>query len=743
MTDDAHSRSVAAGTRYSFEFFPPRTPEAEERSQRTLVDLEPLQPSYVSVTYGAGGSTRERTHDLVVDINERHVDDRDGAPHVRRPHPRRARRDRHPLPATPGSRTSSPSAATRRPTSTCRPASSHHAIELVRLVREVGDFAVGVAAHPEPHPRSPTVESDRRHTAEKLAEADFAITQFFFEPHHYFDLVESLRALGVDKPVIPGIMPVTSISAIARMAKMQGSEFPEWLAAQAPRGGGRSRRRCGASASRRPPTLCRALARRRRAGAALLHAQPVDRDPRDLREPRARRLTRRPGSGRDPRRRPCRRPITASTSSPCSGSGSVGFMKVKFAQRPPDARDEHVVDDHDQSAQAAARGHRRRGDLDLEADGVVGAARRVVDRRDVDRARPGCRVGERVLHHRSRHVAASGSRYGASQPLASFVLASTTTDVVGPGQVGLPEVGRVGGDRVERRRSPSWSPAHAGSAGSGVDSVGRRLPPRGQVAPAEDGLLLDRDVGLARLGRARRRRARATTVIDDGRERRGPSPTRGGGDADARALPDVTCGPLDSSCVAEGVGFEPTVPIAGHNGFRDRPVRPLRHPSVGDLTGCGRCLPRFPRLDRGAAAKNSRSSAALSSARTPCTTATLVVESRIRAEVVQRAERPGLRVGRAEHHESGRARRAPRPRTSGTARACTRARSRRAATIPTAAAASRSASTSACAVGSPELLALVVPAGEHLAVGDARDDRADRHVAVRDARRALRRARPP
>jgi methylenetetrahydrofolate reductase (NADH) len=91
---------------------------------------------------------------------------------------------------------------------------------------------VGVAAHPEPHPRSPSRASDRQHTAEKLAEADFAVTQFFFEAGHYFDLVESLRALGVEKPVIPGIMPVTSISGIKRMSQLQGSEFPAWLAAK-------------------------------------------------------------------------------------------------------------------------------------------------------------------------------------------------------------------------------------------------------------------------------------------------------------------------------------------------------------------------------------------------------------------------------------------------------------------------------------------------------------------------------
>jgi methylenetetrahydrofolate reductase (NADPH) len=104
-----------------------------------------------------------------------------------------------------------------------------YAVELVRLAREIGDFCIGVAAHPEPHPRSPSIGSDRRHTAEKLDAADFAITQFFFEARHYFDLVESLRVQGVDKPVIPGIMPVLSIAGTKRMAELQGSEFPAWF----------------------------------------------------------------------------------------------------------------------------------------------------------------------------------------------------------------------------------------------------------------------------------------------------------------------------------------------------------------------------------------------------------------------------------------------------------------------------------------------------------------------------------
>ena len=219
------------GRTYSFEFFPPRTPEAEATLEQTLVELAPLHPAFVSVTYGAGGSTRERTHDLVVNINRMtgmtamaHLTcvghscaDLEGI--VARY--RDAGIDN--ILALGGD----PPAGVE-----LGPSELTYAVELVRLIRSVGDFAVGVAAHPEPHPRSPDVATDRRHTAEKLAEADFAITQFFFEAHHYFELVETLRALGVNKPVIPGIMPVLSVGAIKRMTELQGSVFPAWFEAR-------------------------------------------------------------------------------------------------------------------------------------------------------------------------------------------------------------------------------------------------------------------------------------------------------------------------------------------------------------------------------------------------------------------------------------------------------------------------------------------------------------------------------
>ena len=216
------------GTTYSFEFGPPRNDEMEQVLTRTLGALEPLGPSYVSVTYGAGGSTRDRTHELVVSIN--HTTTMTAMAHLTCACHTRAElveiveryRDAgiENILALGGD----PPVDIDLPEGELR-----HSIELVRLVRGIGDFSIGVAAHPEPHPKSPSLAEDRLHTAEKLAEADFAITQFFFDADHYFELVESVRAHGVDKPIVPGIMPVTNLKSIERMASMQGSEFPRWL----------------------------------------------------------------------------------------------------------------------------------------------------------------------------------------------------------------------------------------------------------------------------------------------------------------------------------------------------------------------------------------------------------------------------------------------------------------------------------------------------------------------------------
>jgi methylenetetrahydrofolate reductase (NADPH) len=185
----------------------------------------------VSVTYGAGGSTREKTHEIVTGI----LRETSMTPMAH-------------LTCAAHTRAQLVDVVTRYrdagienilalggdpPKDIDLPAGDlTYAIELVELIRSVGDFAVGVAAHPEPHPRSASREADRAHTAEKLAAADFAITQFFFDAHHYFELVESMRERGVDKPVIAGIMPATTIRSIQRMTELQGSDFPGWLAAK-------------------------------------------------------------------------------------------------------------------------------------------------------------------------------------------------------------------------------------------------------------------------------------------------------------------------------------------------------------------------------------------------------------------------------------------------------------------------------------------------------------------------------
>ncbi len=260
------------GQTFSFEFFPPRDEEAEHRLATTIAELSPLAPSYVSVTYGADGSTRGRTHELVVQIGREtaitamaHLT---CAAHTRAELVEIVTRYRDAGVENILALGGDPPKDLGLP-----PGELSHAIDLVQLVREVGDFSVGVAAHPEPHPRSLSRELDRRHTAEKLAAADFAITQFFFDPSHYFELVESLRALGVDKPVIPGIMPATNLRSIKRMAELQGSEFPRELADKLTAVGDdpAAVRRVGIEEA---TTLCRALLE---GGAPGLHFYTLNR----------------------------------------------------------------------------------------------------------------------------------------------------------------------------------------------------------------------------------------------------------------------------------------------------------------------------------------------------------------------------------------------------------------------------------------------------------------------------------
>jgi len=222
---------LGAGTTVSFEFFPPKAEADDAALEQTIRELEPLAPSYVSVTYGAGGSTRERTHKIVTDIVQR--TSLTAMAHLTcAAHTRAELEDIVGRYADAGIRNilalrGDPPADAGLPEGELG-----YALDLVRLVRGAGDFSIGVAAFPEPHPAAPSREADRFRTAEKLAEADFAVTQMFFEARHYFDLVDSLRDLGVNKPVVPGIMPIERIAQIERMVALQGSEFPEWLRAK-------------------------------------------------------------------------------------------------------------------------------------------------------------------------------------------------------------------------------------------------------------------------------------------------------------------------------------------------------------------------------------------------------------------------------------------------------------------------------------------------------------------------------
>jgi methylenetetrahydrofolate reductase (NADPH) len=219
---------VAAGPSSSFEFFPPKTPEAERTLEETLLRLEPLRPSFVSVTYGAGGATRDRTHDLVVRIN------RDTSM-TAMAHLTCAAHARGELVGILGryrdagvdnvlALRGDPPKDLNLPEGDLA-----HATDLIQLAREVGDFSIGVAVHPEGHPASTDRREDRRRQAEKLASADFGISQFFFEADVWFEFLGDLDELGVTTPVIPGIMPVTNVKSVKRMAEMSGADFPTWL----------------------------------------------------------------------------------------------------------------------------------------------------------------------------------------------------------------------------------------------------------------------------------------------------------------------------------------------------------------------------------------------------------------------------------------------------------------------------------------------------------------------------------
>ncbi|WP_309661051.1 methylenetetrahydrofolate reductase [NAD(P)H] [Sphingomonas sp.] len=216
----------------SFEFFPPKTEKMEETLWESVKTLEPLAPRFVSVTYGAGGSTRERTHATVARIvRETSIP---AAAHLTCVNATRDEVDaiaraywavgvRHIVairgdPPEPGTKF------------TPHPGGYANAAELVAGLKQVAPFEISVAAFPECHPDSPSTAADLDNLKRKVdAGANRATTQFFFDPECFFRYQDSVAAAGIDIEILPGIMPVTNFAAINRMAAMNGTSVPDWV----------------------------------------------------------------------------------------------------------------------------------------------------------------------------------------------------------------------------------------------------------------------------------------------------------------------------------------------------------------------------------------------------------------------------------------------------------------------------------------------------------------------------------
>ncbi len=224
------SEMLARGATYSFEFFPPKNDAEQATLVRTLRELEPLAPSFVSVTYRGGRESRQRTYDLVAGML-RTTTLTPMAHLICVAHTRLElaeilvsfrKAGVENLMALGGDPPTDPAAGEGE---------LRYAVELVELARAIGGFSIGVAAHPAGHPSSPDMESDRDLLAAKLRLADFGVTQFFFEAQEYIGLIQDLAERGVHTPVLPGIMPVTALRSVPRMAEM-GAALPDWAVAR-------------------------------------------------------------------------------------------------------------------------------------------------------------------------------------------------------------------------------------------------------------------------------------------------------------------------------------------------------------------------------------------------------------------------------------------------------------------------------------------------------------------------------
>ncbi len=229
----APEEAPAAAPKVSFEFFPPKTPEMEDSLWRAIERLAPLAPRFMSVTYGAGGSTRERTHRVVRRIREEtsiepaaHLTcvgaSRDEVDAVARSYWEIGVRHLVVLRGDPPAGEAG---------YTPHPNGYRYALDLVAGLKGVAQFEVSVAAYPETHPKAPNAAFDLDYLKRKIdAGADRAITQFFFDVDLYFRFVERARKAGIEVAIVPGILPVQNFKQVVRFSAMCGAAIPRWLA---------------------------------------------------------------------------------------------------------------------------------------------------------------------------------------------------------------------------------------------------------------------------------------------------------------------------------------------------------------------------------------------------------------------------------------------------------------------------------------------------------------------------------